>query len=152
MGNLTTKQSDITLNFTLTSAHGNVTPSAALNTRETGTYGSATGMWQTSGTITGGSDSYDLRGSLIDDLGDPVSFSHLNMIHVKNYASASTFIRVQSPIFLTDNTEELWLTPGAHVTLVDETGLALTDTSIDTVVIVGTTGDQYDIAVVGKKV
>ena len=152
MGNLTANRTETRLNFTITSAHGQVTPKADLPVLLTGSYDSATSVYQTTGTITGGADTIDLQGSLLDDLGDPVSFQKVHMVHYRNRSSSGSNIVFRSAFpILGDSADTITLAPQAYNTYIDETGIAVTAGSGDKIYITGTTGKTYDVIIVGLK-
>lgn len=148
MGNLTTKRSDIKINTTITSAHGNVTPTASLPISLRNDFDSATGTYQISDTITGGSNALDLIGSLVDDLGDSLVFDKVHLIHVHSTSASSNAIVVTTTFagFVAGN-----LPGGGHITWASETGTTLTGGSGDIINIVGDNGTPYDIVVIGLK-
>ena len=139
------------------SAHGLVTPVANMTRSISSVYDSATTYFTASTTITGAGDEYDLAGALTDDLGDTVQFKEVHLVHFKNNStaaagnnmilgSASTHI----PIFKT-NTDSISMEPQASFTILDDTGIAVTGGSADTINIWGTAGDAYELVVVGRR-
>jgi hypothetical protein len=151
MGNLVAKQSTIRLSFKITSAHGMVTPEADLNVRLQGLYTTATSIYQTTGTITGGVDTIDLRGALIDDLGDPVTFQKVHLVHFKHADSGSNItFRPTFPI-LGSSAQTITLASSAYNTYIDEAGVVVPETYGNQIHVTGTTGLQYKVIVVGRK-
>ena len=151
MGNLISNTSDIRFGFTQTSAHGQVTPKAVLDISLRGSYDSATSVYQITDTITGGADTIDLVGSLIDDLSDPVTFQKVHMLHYRS-SSASNDLMTFTNNFAagSEGPDDVRLKANAYSTFVDESGLAISG-GADTITVTGTTGDEYQVIVVGRK-
>lgn len=152
MGNLSSQRSVIRLDFTQTSAHGLTIPESKIALNIDASYDSATSVYQISDTITGGVDVIDLIGSLVDDLGDPVTFKKAHMVFFRNTSSSGANITF-APTFpmLAGTNEVVTLAPGAYNTYVDELGVAITAGTGDTITVTGNTGKTYDVIVVGLK-
>ena len=152
MGNLISERSVIRLDFAITSAQGLTTPESKLALNIDAAYDSATSIYQTSDTITGGSDVIDLKGSLVDDLGDLVTFEKVHMVFFRNTSSSGANITF-APTFpmLAGTNEVVTLAPGAYNTYVDELGVQITAGTGDTITVTGNNGKTYDVIVVGLK-
>ena len=148
MVHLSSKQSTTRLNFTITSAHGNVTPEAQLAINLTSSFDSATGIYQISDTITCGVDTIDLVGSLVDDLGDAVKFKKVHLLHYNSTSASSNAMTFGDNFGMTS---AISLAGGAYSTYINEAGQQITATSGDTITVTGTTGSPYDVVVVGLK-
>ncbi len=147
-----------TITAKIDSAHGLVTPLANMTRNVNSNFSSATTYFTSSTTITGAGNEYDLSGSLTDDLGDTVIFKEVHCVHFRNTStldsgsnmtlgSATTHI----PIFKT-NTDSMTIKPQASFTILDDTGIAVTATTADTINIWGTTGDAYELVVIGRRI
>lgn len=148
MGNLVTKKSDIKINTSITSAHGSTTPRSDLAISLRGDFTSATGTYQVTGEITGGADTIDLIGSLVDDLGDPFILDKVHLIHARSTSASSSTMAITTDFPAINDVD---LVGGAYITWINEAGTTLTGGSADTVTITGTNGDPYNIVVIGLK-
>ncbi len=146
------------INCKIDSAHGLVTPEADMQRNVNSNFSSATTYFTSSTTITGAGDEYDLSGSLEDDLGDVVIFKEVHLVHFRNTStldsgsnmtlgSATTHI----PLFKT-SADSITIKPQASFTILDDTGIAVTATTADTINVWGTTGDAYELVIVGRRI
>ena len=141
------------INLLKSSAHGLVTPVAQLQRQLRDTLTSATNYFTRQTSITASADSYDLRGSLEDELGDAVAFDKVHLIHFKNtstvaagadmiFGSAANTI----PLF-NATTAGMIIPPQASFTYHNEAGLSTTAGTGDLVYISGATGDGYELII-----
>ncbi len=139
------------------SAHGLVTPTADMTRNTTSSYDSATTYFTADTTLTGASDSYDLAGSLTDDLGDVIVFKEVHLIHFKNQsavASARNMIvgsaLTHIPLFKA-SAHAMIVPPQCSFTVLNDTGIPVTAGTADTINIFGTSGDAYELVIIGRR-
>ncbi len=139
------------------SAHGLVTPEAVLSRTLKSKFASANVFYTKQSTLVASAASFDLRGSLEDDLGDVMTLQKVYLLHFKNTStvasghsmilgSATTHI----PLFKA-SAHAITLTPTRSFTVLADTGIAVTAGTADTINVFGATGDAYEIVVIGRR-
>ena len=140
------------------SAHGLVTPEANMAERVSATFDSANCYYTDSSDISGNGNSWDLVGSLEEDLGDTVQFAKVYAVYFKNdgtVASANNMLLGSAtnhiPMF-TNSADSIIIPPQASLTYEYPTGITVTATTADTLYVGGTAGMPYELAVIGRRI
>lgn len=144
---------NIVIASTLTGTEGLASQSAkiALDVKNSLTAVETDAIFSVTGTISGGSDDHDLLGSLVDALGDGVTFAKVMYVFVRNNGSNAMTLGGTNNIPLFGNTSDLLnIAANAYVSYTDETGITVTAGTGDLITISGTDGDDYDLIVIGS--
>jgi len=143
------------IRLTKSSAYGLVTPSAVLTRSLRDTLSSASNYISRKENITSGADSYDLQGSLTDELGAALIFDKVHLVHFKNSSTTESgsnmvFGSAANTISLFNSTDAgIVVPPQASFTYHNEAGVSVTAGTGDLVYIAGTTGDEYELIIAG---
>ena len=108
-------------------------------------------VFSVSGTIAGGTDDYDLAGSLTNPLGQAVTFAKVMAVFVRNNGSNVMKVGGANNIPMFDAVgDEISLAANAYFLYVDQTGITVTGATGDLITVTGTNDDTYDIIVIGS--
>ena len=142
---------------TIDSAHGLVTSEAPLTKAIKSSFASANAYFSKASALSSVTASFDFRGSLEDDLGDTITLQKVYLVHFKNastVASGSSMVvgsaTTHIPLFKA-SANAITVTPQRSFTILDDTGISVTAATADTINIFGTSGDDYELVVIGRR-
>jgi len=100
----------------------------------------------------GGTETLDLHGALVDPLGDVVQFDKVMFIFIRNNSATGLKIGGATNAFalFDDAADEMLLAPGAYFMYTDENGIDVSAGVSDELKITGTFDDEYDILLIGS--
>jgi len=98
----------------------------------------------------GGSDTYDLVGSLVDHLNNAVTFAKVMLLFIRNKSDTAMTIGGAACIpLLNGSTDRITLPALGSMWVHVEAGITVTATSADKIIITGTAGKTYEMIVLG---
>ena len=144
---------DTKIRSTLTGSVGlSDTSSAINNAKSTNLTTVATdSIFTVTGTISGGANSYDLDGSLEDPLGNAVTFAKVMCVFVINNSTTDSLtVGGANNIPMLGSGDVMNVALGAYFQYVDDNGITVTGGTGDLITITGTTGETFDLVVIGS--
>ena len=103
------------------------------------------------GTISGGSNDYDLAGALTDPLGNVVTFAKVMAVYVINNSTTDSLtVGGANNIPMLGSGDVMNVALGAYFLYIDETGITVTPGTGDLITIAGTNGETFDLVVIGS--
>ena len=156
---LANQQISVSITGTLSSAHGLVTPGAALSQTFTDGLADSTAYFSLQSAISvGGINIIDLSGSREDDLGNPISLSVVNLVFVKNNGVVGADGRMEVgntvsffKFFGGSTLGDIKLNPQGVFLWYESSGVSVVGGSSDRVRISGTAGDQFQLIIFGLR-
>lgn len=108
-------------------------------------------IFTVTGTIAGGAVSYDLAGSLVDPIGNAVTFAKVMCVFViNNDAVTDMTVGGANNIPMIAAGGAINIAAGSYFQYVDDNGITVTAGTGDLITISGTNDDTFDLIVIGS--
>ena len=134
----------------LTGTVGSANVSSTISESLTDTLADADSVYTETGTISGGSNDIDLSGSLVDPLGNAVTFASVMYVYIVNNGANAMTVGGANNVPMLGSGDLLNLAGSAYFSYIDDAGITVTAGTGDLITVAGTNGDTFDIIVIGS--